>query len=54
MDRKWFNICIIVFLVINDYLTWVFVSQGENPMAIIIGVQFVAWLIANAIYEANK
>ena len=39
MDRLTFNICIIVFLAICDYITWLFVEQGENPLAVLIGIQ---------------
>ena len=30
MDRLTFNICIIVFLAICDYITRLFVEQGET------------------------
>ena len=54
MDRLTFNICIFVFLAICDYITWLFVEQGENPLAVLIGIQFITWLIANAFFDADR
>lgn len=53
MDRKWFNITLLTFFIINDYFTWVSLSAFGHPW-LIIAIQAVAWLIANAIWEANK
>lgn len=53
MDRKWFNITILAFFIINDYFTWVSISALGHPW-LIIAIQAVAWIIANAIWEANK
>lgn len=53
MDRKWFNLTILAFFIINDYFTWVSLSALGHPW-LIIAIQAVAWLIANAIWEANK
>lgn len=54
MDRKTFNLCIVVFLVINDYIIWLFFKEGVDPLSILLGIQALAWLIANAFFEAEK
>lgn len=54
MSRKGFNLCILVFLVVNDYIIWLFFKEGVNPLGILLSIQTVAWLIANAFYEADK
>lgn len=54
MSRLGFNLCILVFLVVNDYIIWLFFKEGVNPLGVLLMIQTVSWLIANAFYEANK
>lgn len=54
MSRRGFNLCILVFLVVNDYIVWLFFKERINPLGLLLGIQVVAWLIANAFYEVEN
>lgn len=48
MDRLTFNGLLLAFFVICDVITWSFVSNGKDPLPILISIQLLSLLIANA------
>ena len=54
MDRLTFNGLLLAFFVICDVITWSFVSNGKDPLPILISIQLLSLLIANACKEADQ
>lgn len=54
MDRLTFNGLLLAFFVICDVITWSFVSNGKDPLPILISIQLLSLLIANACKEDDQ
>lgn len=54
MDRLTFNGLLLAFFLICDVITWSFVSNGKDPLPILIGIQLLTLLIANACKDLDQ
>lgn len=53
MGRLTFNGLLLAFFVICDVITWSFVSIGKDPLPLLISIQLLVLVTANACKEAD-